>query len=84
MAAPDPKDLPKYRKDIEDIAKVTEDTFRSVADNISKTFKDALNEGQSVSKSFGNDIKNNLNSLARIASDSLANQEKLKTISYPK
>ena len=78
MAAPDPKDLPKYRKDIEDIAKVTEDTFRSVADNISKTFKDALNEGQSVSKSFGNDIKNNLNSLARIASDSLANQEKLK------
>jgi len=78
MAAPDPKDLPKYRKDLEDIAKYTEEAFRTVADNVSQTFKDALAQGQSVSKSFGNDIKNNMNSLARIATDNIANQEKLK------
>ena len=78
MATPNQPNLGQTRQDILDIAAMTEETFRSVADSIQTTFRDAINQGQSMSKTFGNDIKNNLNSLARIASDSIANHEKLK------
>lgn len=78
MATPNQPNLGQTRQDIMDIAAMTEETFRSVADNIQSTFRDAINQGQSMSKTFGNDIKNNLNSIARVASDSIANHEKIK------
>jgi hypothetical protein len=77
MANPNQPNLGQTKQDLRDIAAMTEDTFRSVADNIQSMFKDALEQGQNVSKSLGNDISNNLKALARQSADSLNNQEKL-------
>jgi len=77
MANPNQPNLGQTKQNLRDIAAMTEDTFRSVADNIQSMFKDALEQGQNVSKSLGNDISNNLKALARQSADSLNNQEKL-------
>lgn len=77
MANPNQPNLGQTKQDLRDIAAMTEDTFRSVADNIQSMFKDALEQGQNVSKSLGNDISNNLKALARQSAESLNNQEKL-------
>jgi plasmid maintenance system antidote protein VapI len=77
MANPNQPNLGQTQQDIRDIAAMTEDTFRSVADNIQSMFRDALEAGSNVSRSLGNDISNNLKALARQSSDSLNNQEKL-------
>jgi hypothetical protein len=78
MANPNQPNLGQTKQELRDIAAMTEDTFRSVADNIQSMFKDALEQGQNVSKSLGNDISNNLKALARQSADSLNNQEKLR------
>jgi hypothetical protein len=77
MANPNQPNLGQTQQELRDIAAMTEDTFRSVADNIQSMFKDALEAGSDVSKSLGNDISNNLKALARQSADSLNNQEKL-------
>jgi hypothetical protein len=77
MANPNQPNLGQTQQELRDIAAMTEDTFRSVADNIQSMFRDALEQGQNVSRSLGNDISNNLKSLARQSADSLNNQEKL-------
>lgn len=77
MANPNQPNLGQTQQDLRDIAAMTEDTFRSVADSIQSMFKDALEAGSTVSKSLGNDISNNLKALARQSADSLNNQEKL-------
>lgn len=77
MATPNQPNLGQTQQDLRDIAAMTEDTFRSVADSIQSMFKDALEAGSTVSKSLGNDISNNLKALARQSADSLNNQEKL-------
>ena len=77
MANPNQPNLGQTQQDIRDIASMTEDTFRSVADNIQNMFRDALEAGQNVSRSLGNDISNNLKSLARQSATALDNQEKL-------
>jgi hypothetical protein len=69
--------LGQTQQEIRDIAAMTEDTFRSVADNIQSMFRDALEQGQNVSRSLSNDIANNLKSLARLSSDVINNQDKL-------
>jgi hypothetical protein len=77
MANPNQPNLGQTQQEIRDIATMTEDTFRSVADNIQGMFRDALEQGQNVSRSLSNDIGNNLKSLARLSSDVINNQDKL-------
>jgi hypothetical protein len=77
MANPNQPNLGQTQQEIRDIAAMTEDTFRSVADNIQSMFRDALEQGQNVSRSLSNDIGNNLKSLARLSSDVINNQDKL-------
>ena len=77
MANPNQPNLGQTQQEIRDIASMTEDTFRSVADNIQSMFRDALEAGSNVSRSLGNDISNNLKALARQSAVSLDNQEKL-------
>lgn len=77
MANPNQPNLGQTQQEIRDIAAMTEDTFRSVADNIQGMFRDALEQGQNVSRSLSNDIGNNLKSLARLSSDVINNQDKL-------
>ena len=77
MANPNQPNLGQTQQDIRDIASMTEDTFRSVADNIQSMFRDALEAGSNVSRSLGNDISNNLKALARQSATALDNQEKL-------
>jgi hypothetical protein len=77
MANPNQPNLGQTQQEIRDIASMTEDTFRSVADNIQNMFRDALEAGSDVSRSLGNDISNNLKALARQSATSLDNQQKL-------
>lgn len=77
MANPNQPNLGQTQQDIRDIASMTEDTFRSVADNIQSMFRDALEAGSNVSRSLGNDISNNLKALARQSATTLDNQDKL-------
>lgn len=77
MANPNQPNLGQTQQEIRDIATMTEDTFRSVADNIQGMFREALEQGQNVSRSLSNDIGNNLKSLARLSSDVINNQDKL-------
>lgn len=73
----DQPNLNQTRKDIMDIAAMTEETFRSVAANIQDAFRNALEAGSNVSKTLGNDISNNLKNIARQSSDVINNQDKL-------
>jgi hypothetical protein len=77
MANSNQPNLGQTQQEIRDIAAMTEETFRSVADNIQTMFRDALEQGQNVSRSLSNDIGNNLKSLARLSTDVINNQDKL-------
>ena len=77
MATPNQPNLNQTRQDVLDIAAMTEETFRSVADNIQNMFRDALDSGASLSKSFKNDIGNQIRSITRDSSKLADNFEKL-------
>ena len=77
MATPNQPNLGQTKQDIIDIAAMTEETFRSVADNIQSMFRDALETGSSVSKTFKNDISNQIKSITRDSSKLADNFEKL-------
>jgi hypothetical protein len=77
MATPNQPNLNQTRQDVMDIAAMTEETFRSVADNIQSMFRDALDNGASLSKSFKNDIGNQIRSITRDSSKLADNFEKL-------
>ena len=77
MATPNQPNLGQTKQDIIDIAAMTEETFRSVADNIQSMFRDALEAGSSVSKTFKNDISNQIKSITRDSSKLADNFEKL-------
>lgn len=77
MANPNQPNLGQTKQDIIDIASMTEETFRSVADNIQSMFRDALDKGASLSKSFKNDISNQIRSITRDSSKLADNFEKL-------
>jgi hypothetical protein len=69
--------LNQTRQDIQDIAAVTEETFRSVAANIQDMFANALNASDTVIKSFQKDISNSIKSAARESSKLADNFEKM-------
>jgi hypothetical protein len=69
--------LNQTRQDIQDIAAVTEETFRSVAANIQDMFANALNASDTVIKSFQKDISNSIKSAARESSKLADNFERM-------
>ena len=64
----DPPNLNQNRKDIMDIAAMTEETFRSVAANIQEMFANALDASDTVVRSFQKDISNSIKNVARESS----------------
>lgn len=73
----DQPNLNQTRKDIMDIAAMTEETFRSVASNIQDMFANALNSSDTVVKSFQKDISNSIKSASRESSKLADNFERM-------
>lgn len=73
----DQPNLNQTRKDIMDIAAMTEETFRSVAANIQDMFANALDASDTVVQSFQKDISNSIKNVARESSKLADNFEKM-------
>ena len=73
----DQPNLNQTRKDIMDIAAMTEETFRSVAANIQDMFANALDASDTVVRSFQKDISNSIKNVARESSKLADNFEKM-------
>lgn len=73
----DQPNLDQNRRDIMDIAAMTEETFRSVAANIQEMFANALDASDTVAQSFQKDISNSIKSITRESSKLADNFEKM-------
>lgn len=66
----------ELRQQTQEAAIIIEDALRSIADNVGDLFKQALEAGENISKSFVRDFNKELQSTVKVSSLLLANQEK--------